>query len=481
MHSSIDPSDWGLAPAAITAGRGGDLAALLEIKRILVEQFGIPEGFAVYRQALNLPDSDHLRLRPLRGIREFAVEQGILFHELAPAGEHFTMAPPLVIGEGNHRTLEGVGRSSFVACLPEARVRGSSSFINIEDAALLDYEGEELTRFDDRMTFDPAVFCVVDDRELWMIEPERETRSIQIDEAFTLLGTHTVAFGHWMWEYLPKYLVASMSGLLPAVPVLIDRDMPGTHRQALELMLPRGVQIIELAPFVTAQVRRLWYAPSQMHMPVRAKLNERAKWDYLGSPPSRFSPIFREMGRRVEAAMSPAAVEPSERVFLSRRKQGVRKMVNREAIEAAAEARSFRVVSAEDLTFAHQASLLRQARFVVGPEGSAMALLFFAKPGTKALILQHRYTAGSPVLASLLREVGIDVTLMTGPYARVDEAYAHFSDYEIDPLGFSRFLDDELKLARPEISADRLRASTGMLPWLRAAFRLSTPTSRQCK
>ena len=85
------------------------------------------------------------------------------------------MTPPRVIGEGNHRTLEGVGRSIFVACLANARLRGRSAFIETGDVALLDFEGEELTRLDDRLALDPAVFCIVDDRELWMIEPKRET------------------------------------------------------------------------------------------------------------------------------------------------------------------------------------------------------------------------------------------------------------------------------------------------------------------
>jgi len=485
MHSgtSIDPSHWGLTPAAIAAGQDGDLVALVEIKRILVEQFGVQDGFAVYRRVLNLPDCDHLRLTPLRELREAAAERSIVFHELAPAGDRFSVAPPRVIGEGNHRTLEGVGRSIFVACLAHARVRGRSAFIKAGDVALLDYQGEELTRLDDRLTLDPAVFGEVNDRELWMIEPKGENCSVQIDEAFTLIGPYSLSFGHWMWEYLPKYLVASMSNLLPTVAVLVDRDMPSTHRQGLELMLPRGVQIIELAPFVTAHVRRLWCAPSQMHMGVFAKLNERAKWDYFASPPSRFSPIIREMVQRAEPAMLPAAANTSERIFLARRKQNTRKMVNREVIEAAAEARGFRIVCAEDLTFAEQASLLRRARFVVGPEGSAMGLLFFAQPGTRVLILQHPYTAGSALLAGPLREIGINVTVMTGPYVRIDQDYAHFSDYEIDSLGFSRFLDDELELSRPTTSARRLGASAGTLPRLWAALRLqaSTLANRQWK
>ena len=475
MHSetSIDPSQWGLTPEAIAVGQTGDFVTLVDIKRILVEKFGTQDGFAVYQQLLHLRDSDHIRLMPLRGLREAAAELGIVFRELAPAGELFSIPPPRVIGEGNHRALEGLGRSIFAACLRDARVRGRSAFIEAGGAALLDYQGDELTRLDDRLTLDPAVFSVVNDRELWMIEPKSEKNcSVQIDEAFTLLGPYSRAFGHWTWEYLPKYLVASMSDLPPAVSVLIDTEMPSTHREALELMLPRGAQIIELAPFETAHVRRLWCAPSQMHMPVHGKLNERFKWDYIASPPARFFPIIREMVRRAEPAIAPAAADASDRIFLARQKQNGRKMVNREAIEAAAEARGFRVVCAEDLSFAEQISLVRHARFVVGPEGSGMTLLFFAKPGTRVLILQHPYTAGIPLMTGLLRELNIDATVMTGPYARIDQDYAHHSDYEIDSGGFGRFLDEEFGLSRPGTSARRLRTGARALQRLWARMRL---------
>jgi len=400
---------------------------------------------------------------------------------LEPAGEPFSIPAPRVIGEGNHRALEGSGRSIFVACLADARVRGHSGFIEAGSAALLDYQGDELTRFDDSMTFDPAVFSVVDgDREIWMIEPLQESCSVQIDEAFTLLGPYTRAFGHWIWEYLPEYLVASMSGVLPPVPVLIDREMPATHRQALELMLPRGIQIIELAPFETALVHRLWCASSQMHLPVLGKLNERARWDNLASPPSRFSSIMREMIKRAEPAMLPPAAGGSDMIFLARQKQAARKMVNREEIEAAAEARGFRIVCSENLSFLEQISLVRNARIVVGPEGSGMTLLFFAKPGTQVLILQHQYTAGIPLMTGLLREKKIDAIVMTGPYVRIDEHYAHHSDYEIDSLTFGRFLEAEFEL-RTEKPAPRAEDGAGTLQRLWATMRLkaSRLTNRQ--
>ena len=75
----------------------------------------------MYQPCLNrglaLPDSERIERKPAASLYEFAKEQGAAFHEIAPAGEPFTLPPPRVIGEGDHRALEGVSRAIFVACL----------------------------------------------------------------------------------------------------------------------------------------------------------------------------------------------------------------------------------------------------------------------------------------------------------------------------------------------------------------------------
>jgi capsular polysaccharide biosynthesis protein len=227
---------------------------------------------------------------------------------------------------------------------------------------------------------------------------------------------------------------------MPPVPVLIDAGMPETHRQALELLLPKGINTITIPPLAIAHVRRLWCAPSLMYMPVHEKMNDRFKWDYLASPPARFAPVLAEMTDRIHQALSSHVASP-ERVFLARKPTRRRKLVNRDAIEMIAKARGFEIVYPEDLDFADQFNLLSNARYVMGPEGSAIFLAFFARPGSKLCILNHPYTLGLPVLTGLLREIGIDVTVLTGPYVQENEQYPHFADYQIKENQFLSFLD----------------------------------------
>jgi capsular polysaccharide biosynthesis protein len=99
------------------------------------------------------------------------------------------------------------------------------------------------------------------------------------------------------------------------------------------------------------------------------------------------------------------------------------------------------VIYPEELDFAEQIRLLRHASFIVAPNGSAIYLAFFARPGARLCVLNHPYTIEILDQTGILSEVGVDITMLTGSYAKQHEEYPHFADYEIDPKGFSDFLD----------------------------------------
>jgi capsular polysaccharide biosynthesis protein/glycosyltransferase involved in cell wall biosynthesis len=414
--------------------------SLMLAKRMLIEKFGVQDGFGIYREKMtHLPDQGEIHLKPLASLQEVAQPRAGAYWQFA-VREPFTVPVPRVIGDFNHGPLHGHSRSMFVACLGDARVRARSNIVEIDDLAVVDREAQELNLFDDRLDFDASVFQATDDTA-WIITPQGNTASVELDEAFTLLGIRPHIFGHWMCEYLPKYIAASMVGALPPVPLLVEAGMPETHYEALRLLLAGPVEIVELPPFATARVRRLWCAPAQAIFPWWEVWNERFKWDYVAAPPARYAPIIREMARRADRRLSgPTGID---RVFLGRR-GGTHEMVNAPAIQAAAEQRGFQVVFPEDLGFCQQARLLRHARFVVGPFGSAMCLAFFAKPATKLCILGN---VEIPVCDDIgvYDAIGLDVTLLTGPCVRLNAEEPWRTDFEIDEATFCRFLDDWLQ------------------------------------
>jgi hypothetical protein len=101
--------------------------------------------------------------------------------------------------------------------------------------------------------------------------------------------------------------------------------------------------------------------------------------------------------------------------------------VNHLEIEAMAAEAGFAIVYPEDLDFIDQASLLRSARFVIGPEGSALSLCAFLNSGARVCVLNHQETEGL-ALYNGGGDLNDDyLTLITGP--RVG---SHLNSQDVD-------------------------------------------------
>lgn len=433
--SAIDPG--------VLQARRHRVYAQQQLKEQLLESLPRAAAFERYRCLLEWPAEVHLRELPLEGLHEAAAARGHALRETVAGGSAFEVAPPPVFGEGNHRVLRGRRRPRFLACLGPALVQSRSSVLVLDDRVAIDAEATERRELDDRVNLDPAVFDVEQDTA-FVIEGAASP-TLAIDEAFTLVGTHTWAFGHWLWESLPRYVGAGLDGL-PPMPVLVDAGMPRQHRQALEMLIGEGDSIVELPTRSCIRVGRAWAAPTSMYMPQFERMNARFRWDVLAADPAAFAPLIAEMNRRIPELPSADVdgIGAGERLFLARRAGLHRKLVNRAEIESAAEALGFAIAYPEDMDFATQVARIRAARHIVGPEGSAFFLAFFARPGTRVDILNHPYTVGLPVLTGLLEAIGLRVRILTGPAMSANAELPHFIDYRIDPERFAAFLQDLL-------------------------------------
>lgn len=418
-----------------------NLFRMMKYKQALAAEHGIGNGFDIFRQTFGLPGGVTLNNVPVAGDHQFAREHALFFLETAPAGQVFENRPPPVHGTGNHRAIKGVTRSQFVACIEDAQLHGRASAIQCRGQLLLDFQADERERLDDELEWDPTVFHASGDRA-WVFSGFDETPALEVDEAFTLLGAHTDFFGHWMVEYLPKFVTAMLSGALPAVPVLIDAHMPPSHRQSLELLYGSGLQLIEVPAFRAVHVHRLWYAPTLSYMPLHEKRNERFSWDAIAGPASRLAIAGTEMKRLADVALGPAGGHAT-RVFLARKSFRHRKLTNAPEIQAMAAERGFHVAYPEDLDFAGQVNLMRHASFVIAPEGSALFLTFFSPPGARVCVLSHPLTDVLADYNAVLMPAGVQMCALTGPITRHNEATPHDSDYEIG-TDFALFLDQWL-------------------------------------
>jgi len=194
-------------------------------------------------------------------------------------------------------------------------------------------------------------------------------------------------------------------------------------------------------------VRRLWCAPTLFYMPLLPHIARDApSIDHLAFPPGRFRPTLEAMARAADRAVGPAT--GADRIYLARRDAHQRRLENRSEIEALVERRGFVIVHPEELDFAEQIRYVRQARYIVGPQGSSLYLSMFARPGTKQCHLSHPFTVYETTYSEILEEAGVALTVFTGPAVRANDEPGYpnfdcqqFADYRIDADAFALFLD----------------------------------------
>jgi capsular polysaccharide biosynthesis protein len=425
----------------------GHLPAAMRLKQTLVRRIGVAGAHAVARDALEVPDLDSLHQRPTSGIRQAAERDALVFRPLWPGGERFTLFPPPTVGVNNNQPLVGTSRPGYLACLSDAQVRGRSGILLAGGEALLDIEAWEAGTFEDNPEYDPGILGQTR-AGFWTMEPLEP--ELEVDAAFLLCGAHTIDFGHWITEYLPRYAMARLADL-PDVPVLIDERMPLTHRESLELLLPADAEIIVVPHLAVVRVCQLWYAPSPMYMGFYPVRMDEGYWKLVASHAERFAPLVAQLDRDLRAAVGPRGDSANgelggRRLFLARKPNQKKKLVNHLAVEETVAGHGFEVIYPQDMSFRDQLSAIRDATHLVGPDGSALFLTLFARPGAKLAVLSPPYTLPLVDVAAMLRARGIETTIFTGPAVPGADEFSPFWDnYEIEPGGFGAFLHDWLR------------------------------------
>ena len=402
---------------------------------MLVQRFGLVDGYARYRQLLSIPESVPIRHLSLLGQGAYARKFAEQFVQTHGGGKPFRIKPVKVVGEGHCSEYSSLSRPTHLACLRNGIVRGSSALLEMNYHALLEFEDEELDYFDCEFEIDAAIFAG-DRHSAWVIGGESFPACLEVDEAFTLLGPQLGAFGDFMMQYLPRYVWARLSGVLPPVPVLVSGDLHPALEQALQMFLAAGAAMIKVAPLQPVRVRRLWCASNLTYAPAREVMDERYSFDHTFPSPDVIVPVVRELKRHALPYVEASTAET--KVFLARRSDRWRVVANAAEIEAIAERHGFRVVFPEDFDFVSQINLVANATHVVAPEGSALFLCYFAQPGTKICMLQHPMTEGINMYDAFFD--GCDITVLTGPVTKPHPVYPHRADYLINPKQFDDFL-----------------------------------------
>jgi capsular polysaccharide biosynthesis protein len=416
----------------------GHLPAALRLKEAAVQRLGVEAAFAAVAPVLGVPGVEVLRRMPLEPMAQVARRGGAVRAELWTGRANFLRAPPTTRFAPPPAPMRGRGRDAWLACFDEAVVRGRSSLLRVGERMLQDIEAGE-DAFPDHPAYDPGLLHA-EDGIAWMMQGREP--ALRVDEAFWLGGSHSVDFGHWVVDLLPKLMMARRGGLPAGVPVLVDAIIPATVREALPLLVPEGSTILAVPHLAEAAVGRLWCAPATHYTGFYPMEWSEASWSVRSAEPQAMATLLRDL----RTTLGEAIAEPTElpRLFLARRpSRAKKKLLNAAAIEAIAEAHGFATIYPEDHSLVEQVRLAAHATHLLAPEGSNNLLAFFASAGARVATLNPPYTYPLGDVGAILAALGVDFEVLVGPDEPTEEEFCGFwNDYRIDEARFAAWLRD---------------------------------------
>lgn len=276
---------------------------------------------------------------------------------------------------GRHGMLIGgssLVRASNAWCLP-----GYGAVV-ADDAVLKGSAGGALTRWPDLSGF-PG-FSV---RDGLLFSPPAASAALNRASLFCPWGGY-FNYGHFLLDGLASLSHLEESGLLELYPP-ITAPLKPWHRELLGMAFPH-LEVREVGA-EALRVDDVLYSSTMDH--------------FLGAPNDLLARLRERFPASPEAAASPRWV------YLSRRAQPMRPMVNERLLEAALRERGFKVVQPERLPPKEQIALMRGADIIVAPTGAGLSNALFAARGAKVIEIMPESYASHWVLA-LCRQIGVE-------------------------------------------------------------------------
>ncbi len=438
MYELPDGQEWRYVPWAVRMSMSAlepDLYGLAELKAALSERHS-PEGAAVILASIHAPRQQRQAVAmPLRPLIDFAREHGKAYSEPIPAAT-VTAHWPHVFGEERRPPYTARSRTLFSAMLEDIVVSGKSNMLLTADVALHDVQADELERIPVDLRVDPLVSARDDDSVIVSAPADRNTLR-RIPEAIWLGGVHSSAFGHWIIEFLPKAWALLAGSERIEMPIIIDRQMPRQHMEALRFFAgPVRPLIIE--PGEQLRVDRLWVASQLVYMPVGPLAGVIAQPGDAVIDAAGLQRLMQPFQARLEAA---EGASQATHLYVPRPPGGRRQLHGGDQVQAMLARHAYRPVHLETLEFSQQIRLIRGAERIIGPDGSALMMALFGRPGIRLGVLSHPYLEEFEWYVQAGEALGHDLTVLVGQITREDPSYRTFSDYRVDLDDVRSFVD----------------------------------------
>lgn len=241
-----------------------------------------------------------------------------------------------------------------------------------------------------------------------------------IPRAIHLCKDHSTNYYHWLFECLPRAIVALEQPEYAGWPLLVDAGLPAQNLQALQ-RLSGEREIIRIGHRETFRVGELVFPGVFSY--THDNYDRRVRAEDLVIAPEAVQ-LLRE--RLLPTAWSAGG----RKLYIARDRARYRRMLNERQIQAALRAQGFDIVRPEDLSFGEQLELYSAASVIVGPTGAGLSNMAFAPPDCQVIVLAgETRDANYFIFGQLGRLLGHQLQYVTG---EAKKPWLLHSDYRID-------------------------------------------------
>jgi hypothetical protein len=229
-----------------------------------------------------------------------------------------------------------------------------------------------------------------------------------------------------------------LADVLPRLDVL--------HHPAVASWLPLTLFVTDVANHDRLQLLRRLAPPGLRIQPVPIGTRVRAdRYVHLPSLTEDVcaclpAPYVQRFRRAAEDCFQLAGMAPGdERVYVSRQRARMRRILNEAELAAALSSHGFRSYVLEDMPLAEQAMLFRRASIVVGPHGAGLTNLLFG--GARCRVLELFPGVPYPHYRWLAGAMGYEYANVCGPSPAVH------TDFSVDVAAVCRRLGEWFRVA----------------------------------
>lgn len=295
-------------------------------------------------------------------------------------------------------------RPQSLVVVPGARVRDAVGFVFLPDGSIC-FQGNWFKPY---LTQNPSYQARF-----------RKKRFIKGD-VFSLLGLWSGEFYHWFHDTLPR--LWNSLPYLPAHARFLINDRPKSFQ--LDSLAALGVSADRLehqADRGDAVIERLWFATPAGHTTFSA------------------ADSLRQIADQLKSAFGFEHLSGRQRIYISRRKAAVRRVLNESEIEPLLKSYGFQVIVMEDIPFREQVEVCATANVLIGPHGAGLTNLLYC--GQKSKIGEIAVNGVFPHYLGMAHQSGHSFQRFLASKAGEQDK----QDMVVDVAGFEQWLDLHFK------------------------------------